>query len=762
MSAYLSHIYSKKSEKDSSKKKEDEANQPGRSSQPKDQSSMPKPTKKPKDLDKWIEKQIAKNAKADGKSAISKRPPPAGKSAGATKRAKSPPLPPKDLKPKMRKKVLENSNEEGVGHDKPKKKKPRQESVAPVNEGTGAQKPRKDAKGRLGTAANDKQETSRPKGKDTAKSKEPSVPESPEAADSGLEDSDPVNRHTKYPFELTSQDADIAARYRQHLQALCRTIDDDSTPPDPDRGKDEEDDELLGVFKGVSDQLEEVRKWMRMVGMDWEAFEKLQERPEKEGVEGAEGEGDVEDGEVLEGIGTGGGVEGGGREDEDVRFSSGLERIDEEKTDELDVVPEPERQVSDQVQGGETPGYRSSPSQSPPHLPSDDEPYRTEPQGPAATESNFLMDEEQDLSDQVQRGETPGYLSSSSQSPAQLPSDDESAQGSSEQFQGRETPDNLSSPSRSPAQLPSDDESQQGSLDQLEVIPEYLLNPLERSPQPPPNNEVGSAEPQGDAAPQGVLSSILRSLQQHADEISRNDPHASSAGPTGRNDGRAAGTVDKAPEALEEGTGSSQASVGNRPQDTSGAAATDTDSGNERDEVDDLFSEDVMGPVEVSPEIEASPRFETATELPRSDVSVLDGDEGAFVPHARPPNTSLPGLGLYLPSTTTAAGSTVGTSAGLSATLPGLNSGQGLDARTQHGTSTSGTAENGSQHAVESQSPVAANSVVTDGSIGTEHDRPVEGQSSPSRATKRKSTSEDEESQRKKSRSNSPTETQFR
>lgn len=54
MSAYLSHIYSKESEKDSSKKKEDEANQPGRSSQPKDQSSMPKPTKKPKDLDKWV------------------------------------------------------------------------------------------------------------------------------------------------------------------------------------------------------------------------------------------------------------------------------------------------------------------------------------------------------------------------------------------------------------------------------------------------------------------------------------------------------------------------------------------------------------------------------------------------------------------------------------------------------------------------------------------------------------------------------------
>ncbi|KAI6908560.1 hypothetical protein KC318_g5361 [Hortaea werneckii] len=729
MSAYLSHIYSKESEKDSSKKKEDEANQPGRSSQPKDQSSMPKPTKKPKDLDKWIEKQIAKNAKADGKSAIPKRPPPAGKSAGATTRAKSPPLPPKDLKPKMGKKALENSNEEGVGDDKPKKKKPRQESVAPVNEGTGAQKPRKDAKGRSDTAANDKQETSRPKDKDTAKSKEPSVPESPEAAESGSEDSDPLNHHTKYPFELTSQDADIAARHRQRLQDLCRTIDNDSTPPDPDRSKDEEDDELLGVFKGVSDQLEEVRKWMRMVGMDWEAFEKLQERAEKEGVEGAEGAGDVEDGEVSEEIGAGDGVEDGGREDEDVRFSSGLERIEEEKTDELDVVPERERQVSDQVQGGETPGYRPSPSQSPPHLPSDDEPYRTEPQGPAATESNLLMDEEQELPDQVQRGETPGYLSSSSQSPAQLP---------------------------------SDDESQQGSLDQLEEIPEYLLNPLEGSPPLPPNNEVGGAEPQGGAAPQGVLSSILRSLQQHADEMSRNDPHASSAGPAGPNDGRAAGTVDKAPEALEQETGASQASVGNRPQDTSGATAPDTDSGNERDEVDDLFSEDVMGPVEVSPEIEASPHFETATELPRSDVSVLDGNEGTFEPHARPPNTSLPGLGLYLPSTTTAAGSYVGTSAGLSATLPGLNSGQGLDARTQNGTSTSGTAENGSQHAVESQSPVAANSVVADGSIGTERDRSIAGQSSPSRATKRKSTSDDEESPRKKSRSNSPTEPQFR
>ncbi|KAI6829877.1 hypothetical protein KC340_g8767 [Hortaea werneckii] len=758
MSSYLSHIYSKEPEKDSSKRKEDEANQPGRSSQPKDQSSMPKPTKKPKDLDKWA----PKNAKADGKSAIPKRPPPAGKSAGATTRAKSPPLPPKDLKPKMGKKALENSDEEGVGHDKPKKKKPRQEFVAPVNEGTVPPKPRKDAKGRLDTAANDKQETSRPKDKDTAKSKEPSVPESPEAAESGSEDIDPLNRHTKHPFELTSQDADIAARYRQRLQALCRTIDDDFTPPDPDRSKDEEDDELLGVFKGVSDQVEEVRKWMRMVGMDWAAFEKLQERAEREGMEGAEGEGDVEESEVLDEVEAGDRVEVGRREDEDVGVSGGLERLEEEKTDKLDVVAERERQVSDQVQRGETPGYRSSPSQSPPHLPSDDEPYRTEPQGPAATESNLLMDEEQDLSDRVQRGETPGYLSSSSQSPAQLPSDDESQQGSSEQFQGRETPDNLSSPSRSSAQLPSDDESRQGSLDRLEEIPEYLLNPLEGSYQPPPSNEVGSTRPQGGAAPQGVLSSILRSLQHHADEMSRNDPHASSAGRAGHNDGRAAGTVDQAPEALEQETRSSQASVGNRPQDTLDVAATGTDSGNERDEVDDLFNEDVMGPVEVSPEIEASLRFETTAELPRSDVSVLDGNEGTFEPHARPPNTSLPGLGLYLPSMTTAAGSSVETSGGPSATLPGLNSGQGLDAPTQHGTSTSGTAENGSQHAEDSQSPVAANSVVADGSIGTEHERSEAGQFSPSRATKRKSTSEDEESPRKKSRSNSPTEPQFR
>ncbi|KAI7704834.1 hypothetical protein KC353_g13237 [Hortaea werneckii] len=499
-----------------------------------------------------------------------------------------------------------------------------------------------------------------------------------------------------------------------------------------------------------------------MVGMDWEAFEKLQERAEKERPEDGEGEREVEEGEILGEVEAGDGVEGGRREDEGVGFLGGLERIEEEKTDELDVVVERERQVSDQVQGGETPGYRSSPSQSPPHLPSDDEPYRTEPQGLAATESNRLMDEEQDLSDQVQRGETLGYLSSSSQSPAQLPSDDESQQGSSERFQGRETPDNLSSASRSPAQSPSDDESQQGSLDQLEEIPEYLLNPLEGSPELLPNNTAGSTEPQGGAAPQGVLSSILRSLQQHADEMSRTDPHVSSASPAGQNDDRAAEAVDQAPEALEQETEASQASVGNRPQDTLDAAAPDTNSGNERDEVDELFSESALGPVESSPEIDASPRFEPATELPRSDVSVVDGDEGAFVPHARPPNTSLPGLGLYLPSTTTAAGSSVETSAGPNASLPGLNYGQGLDARAQHRTSTSGTAENGSQHAVDSQSPVAPNSTVADGSGGTEHERSVTGQFSPSKTTKRKSTSEDEGSPRKKSRSNSPTDPRFR
>ncbi|KAI7191133.1 hypothetical protein KC316_g5530 [Hortaea werneckii] len=739
MSGYLNHIYGKESGQDSNKKKEDEANQPGRSSQPKDPSSMPKHTKKPKDFDKWVRNSQAfdVNTTVLLTEAIPKRPPPAGRSAGATKRAKSPPLPPKDLKPKMGKKALENSNEEGVTHDKPKKK-PRQESVAPVNEGAGTPKPRKNSEGRLNTTANGEQGTSRPRDKDTANPKEPSVPKSPGEAESESDEGDLLNHHTKYPFELTSQDADIAARYRQRLQALCRTIDDDSNPSDPDRSKDEEDEELLGVFRGVSDQLEEVRKWMRMVEMDWEAFEKLHECAEREEVEGAEGEGDVKEGEVLEEVEVGDGVEGGEREDEDVRSSRGLERIEEEKMNELDVVLEPERGLSDQVQGGETPGVLSSPVQSPPHLPSDDEPSRTEPQGPVAAESNLSMDADQDLSDQLQRGETPGYLSSSSQSPAELPSDD-SQQGSSEQLQGRETPGCLSSTSRSPAQLGSDDESQQGSLDHLQEIPEYLLKPLEGSPELPPNSEVGSAEPQGGAAPQGILSSILRSLQQHGDEMSRNDPHASSAGPADPNDGRAAGTMDQAPEALEQETGSSQASVGNRSQDTLGAVAPDTDSGNAHDEVDDLFSEDIMGPVEVSQEIDASPRFETTTELPRSDVSVLDGDEGAFEPHARPPNTSLPGLGLFLPSTTTAAGSSAETSAGPTANLPGLNYGQGTDARAQPSVPTS-----------------------ADGSSGTEHERSVAGHSSPSKTTKRKSTSEDEEPPRKRSRSNSPTEPQFR
>lgn len=63
MSGYLSHIYAKESEKDSSKKKEDEANQPGRSSQPKDQSSMPKPTKPPKKFDEWVRDNQAFNEK---------------------------------------------------------------------------------------------------------------------------------------------------------------------------------------------------------------------------------------------------------------------------------------------------------------------------------------------------------------------------------------------------------------------------------------------------------------------------------------------------------------------------------------------------------------------------------------------------------------------------------------------------------------------------------------------------------------------------
>ncbi|GAB1740200.1 hypothetical protein NU219Hw_g5316t1 [Hortaea werneckii] len=791
MSGYLSHIYAKESEKDFSKKKEDEANQPGRSSQPKDQSSMPKPTKPPKKFDEWIEQQKAKKAEAGGKSAIPKRPPPTGKSAGGTTRARSPPLPPKGLKPKRGKKALEDA----VTHEKTKKK-PRQETIAPINEGAGSQKPRKDSKGRLGTVANDNQGTSQLEDKDTAKPKEPSVPESSGEAASESEDSELLNRHTKYPSELTSQDADIAARYRQRLQALCRTIDDDSTPPDPDRSKDEEDPELLGVFKETSDQLEEVRKWMRMVEMDWEAFEKLEERAEKERRDAAEEEGDVEEGEVLEEVEAGDGVEDGEREDGDVRSSRGLERIEEEKTDELEVAPEPERDWSGKVQGGETPGVLSNPSQSPPYLPSDDEPPRTEPQGPAAAESNLEMDAEQDLFGQVQRGETPGYLSSSSRSPAQLPSDDDSQQGlseqllgretpgylssssrspaqlasdyesqrgSSEQLRGRETPGYLSSSSRSPAQLPSDDDSQQGSLDQLQELPEDLLNSAEGSPRLPPTNEVGSTEPQGGAAPQGVLSSILRSLQQHADAVSRTDPHTNPSVPVDRNDGTAAQTLGQAPETLEQEVGASQASVGNPPQDASGAAATDTASaGHEHDEVDDLFSEDALGPVEHSPEKDASPHFEPATELPRSDVSVLDGDPGAFESHARPPNTSLPGLGLYLPSMTTAAGSSAQTSASPNANLPGLHYGQVLDARPQHGNSTSGTAENGSQNALDSQSPAAANSTVADGSSGTEHDRSVAGESSPSRATKRKSASEDDEAPRKKSRSNSPTEPQFK
>lgn len=518
----------------------------------------------------------------------------------------------------------------------------------------------------------------------------------------------------------------------------------------------------MGVFKETSDQLEEVRKWMRMVEMDWEAFEKLEGRAEREGEDPLEEGGDVEEGEVLEEVEAGDGVEGGEREDEDLRISNGLERIEEERTDELEVAPESERDSSDQIQGGETPGVLSNPSQTPPHLPSDEEPPRTEPQGPAAAESNLEMDAEQDLSGRVQGRETPGYLSSSSQSP-QLPSDDESQQGSSEQLQGRETPGYLSSSSRSPAQFPSDDDSQQGSLDQLQEIPDYLLNSPEGPSQLPPNNEVGSTEPQGDAAPQGVLSSILRSLQQHADEISRTHPHANPSVPVDRNDGTAAETVDPAPETLEQEMGASQASVGNPPQDALGAAATDTGSAShEHDEVDDLFSEDALGPVEHSPEKDASPHFEPTTELPRSDVSVLDGDPGAFEPHARPPNTSLPGLGLYLPSMTTAAGSSAQTSAGPNANLPGLQHGQSLDSRPQHGDSTSDTMENGSQHAVDSQSPAAANSTVADGSSGTEDDRSVAGESSPSEATKRKSVSEDDEGPRKKSRSNSPTEPHFK
>ncbi|KAI7253249.1 hypothetical protein KC343_g5454 [Hortaea werneckii] len=790
MSRYLNHISGKESGKDSNKKKADEENTPGLSSQPTDKPSMKGGTKKPKDFDKWIENQKAKKAKADGGSAVPKRPPPASKSAGATSRGKDPPLPPKDLKPRMGKKARE-----GAVKDDKTKKKPRKESVAPVDDEAGPQKPRKNSKGRLDTTANGEQRTSRPKDKDTPQPNEASIPESPGKTDSESEDGDPLNRHTKYPFELTSQDADIAARYRQRLQTLCRAIDDDSTPPDPDRSKEEEDPELLGVFEEVSDRFEEVRKWMRMVQMDREAFEKLEERAGAEGGEGRE-RGDVEEGEILEEVEAGEGVEGGEGEDEDEdeRFSRGLETIEEEKTDELEVAAEPEHHSSNQVQGDETPGYRPSPAQSPPHVPSDDEPSQLEPQGPAAAESNPTMDRDQQLSGQLQRGETPGYLSSSSQNPAQLPSENEPQQEPSDQLEGRETPGYISSPSRSPPRMPSEDEpkqelpdprqqretpgypssSEQGSPElpaqtepqqeipdqrQQRETPGYLSSSSQSPPRPPAINEVGGTEPQGGAAPQTILSSILSSLQQHADEMSRNDPHASPPAPANQNNDTAAENVDQAPDALEQETEASQASVGNPPADTLGAAATNTDPGNENDEVDYLFSETALGPVEYSPEIEPRPRFEPATELPRSDVSVLDGDEGAFVPHARPPNASLPGLGLYLPPTTTAAVSSVEASAGPTANLPGLHSGQGLDARAQPSVSTSSTAENGFEGDVDSQSPNTARSIGADGS--TDHDGSA-GHSSPSKATKRKSTSEDDESPRKKSRSNSPTETQFR
>ncbi|KAI7349076.1 hypothetical protein KC320_g6262 [Hortaea werneckii] len=753
MSRYLNHIYGKEFGKDSKKKKADEENIPGQSSQPTDKPSMKGGTKKPKDFDKWIENQKAKKAKADGESAVPKRPPPAGKSAGATSRGKSPPLPPKDLKPKTGRKARKDA----VPDDEARKK-PRKGSVAPVNDGAGVQKPRKNSKSRLDTTANGEQGISRPKAKDNAQPNEPLISEFPGKTDSESEDSDPLNRHTKYPFELASQDADIAVRYRQRLQALCRAIDDDSTPPDPDRSKDEEDPELLGVFEEVSDRFEDVRKWMRMVQMDWEAFEKLEERAGAEAGEGREGE-DVEEGEVLEEVEAGDGVEDGEGEDEDVRFSRGLETIEEEKTDELDVVAEPEHHSSDQVQGDETPGYRPSPAQSPPHVPSDDDPSQSEPQVPAAVaaESNPTMDRDQQLSGQLQRGETPGFLSSPSQSPPQSPSENEPRQEPSDRLEGRETPGYVSSPSRSPPRLPSEDESQQGLTDQRQQreTPGYLSSSSQGSPQQPPNNEVGGIEPQGGAAPQTILSSILSSLQQHADEMSRNDPHASPPVPANQNDGTAAETVDQASDALEQ---ASQASVGNPPQDTLGAAPTGIDSDHENDETDDLFNEEALGPVEYSPEIEPRPRFEPATELPRSDVSVLDGDEGAFVPHARPPNASLPGLGLYLPPTTAAAGSSVMPSAGPTANLPGLNYEQGLNAPAQPRVPTSGTPENGSEGAEDSQSPAAADSIVADGS--TEHDRSVAGHSSPSKAMKRKSTSEGDESPRKKSRSNSPTETE--
>lgn len=54
MSGYLNHIYGKESEKDSKKKKADEANTSGQSSQPRDKPSMTGGTKKPKDFDKWV------------------------------------------------------------------------------------------------------------------------------------------------------------------------------------------------------------------------------------------------------------------------------------------------------------------------------------------------------------------------------------------------------------------------------------------------------------------------------------------------------------------------------------------------------------------------------------------------------------------------------------------------------------------------------------------------------------------------------------
>ncbi|KAI6885590.1 hypothetical protein KC360_g2790 [Hortaea werneckii] len=750
MSGYLNHIYRKESEKDSNKKKGDETNTTGQSSQPRDKPSMTGGTKKPKDFDKWIEQQKAKKAKVTGESAVPKRPPPAGQSGGRTTRRKSPPLPPKNLKP-----ILGKKAREGAVTEDETRKKPRKGSVAPVNDGPGPPK-LQDSKGRLDSTA----DSSRPKDEGTAKSEGLSTSEAPEKAESESEAGDPLNRYTKYPSELTSQDAEIAARYRQRLQALCRAIDDDSTPPDPDRSKEEEDPELLGVFREVSDRFEEVRKWMRMVEMDWEAFEQLEERAGEERVQGGEN-GDFEEGEVLEGVRAGDGVEDGEREDENLRSSSALEAIEEEKTDELDVAAEPELDLSDQGQGGETPGYRPSPAQSPPHVPSDDEQSRPEPQDPAAAaESDPAMDADQRLSDQLQGRETPGCLSSSSQSPAPLPSEDEPHQEPSDQLEGRETPGYVSSPSRSPPRMPSEDEPQQEVPDprqQRETLG-YLSSSSQGSAQLPPNDNPSGTEPQGGAAPQTILSSILSSLQQHADAISRTDPHAIPTAPAGHNDGTAAETVDPEPKAFEHEAEASQASVGNPPQDVVGTAPPGTDSDHEHDETDDLFNEEALGPVEYSPEIDATPRFETATELPRSDVSVLDGDEGAFVPHAGPPNTSLPGLGLHLPPMTTAAGSSVETSAGPSANLPGLHYGQGLDARAQPSLSTSGTAENGSGDA----SPVAANSIVADESSGTGQDQSVAGQYSPSKAAKRKSTSDDDESPRKKSRSNSPTETQFR